>query len=234
MEVFKQVFLSVDSQVRVKLLVEDGYFCSSGEELAEVSGEGKPILAAERVALNFLQHLSGIATLTRDFVSQLHGTKVKIYDTRKTTPGLRKLEKYAVKVGGGFNHRFGLYDEILIKDNHIAVAGSLREAVSKITANGVTNFEVEVESLKELKEALSLGVKSILLDNFSLDDLKKSILLIPKDVVVEISGGVTKSKISMLSKLPINRISVGALTQAAPPLDISLKIISSEKHPQGR
>jgi nicotinate-nucleotide pyrophosphorylase (carboxylating) len=220
------VFVSYDGDISFRDNVEDGGLVKSGDILTEISGKLGSILTAERVALNFLQRLCGIATLTRRYVDEVRGTGAKILDTRKTTPGLRMLEKYAVTIGGGFNHRFGLYDGILIKDNHIDAAGGISAAVDRISG-GVPHtlkVEVEVKNLREVEEALSAGVDIIMLDNMGAGEMKEAVSLINGRVLIEASGNVTLSRVREIAETGVDIISVGALTHSAPASDISLRV----------
>jgi len=222
------VFHKVDPKLEVRYLVDEGQEVSAGEPLLEVSGRVASILKAERVALNFMQHLSGIATLTQKFVKKLAGLPVKLVDTRKTTPGLRVLEKYAVRVGGGSNHRFGLSEGILIKDNHIKACGGIKEALARAQkVSHVFRIEIEVETLEELREAISAGAEIILLDNMSLEELKEAVKLArslnPK-ILLEASGGVTLENVRAVAETGVDLISVGYLTHSARAVDINLKI----------
>ena len=210
-------------QARVRFHVSDGAFVRREQVLADIDGNARYILARERVVLNFVRHLSGIATLTRKFVDAT-SSDVKILDTRKTTPGLRKLEKYAVRMGGGQNHRMGLYDMVLIKNNHFAIAGGITEAIRRARVTGLI-VEVEVETINQLKEAVLSRPDMIMLDNMPLTDIKKAVRLVHGRIPLEVSGGVTLEKIPLLCKLGIQYISVGALTHSAPALDISLDIV---------
>jgi nicotinate-nucleotide pyrophosphorylase (carboxylating) len=202
----------------------DGSAAAAGDVLAILEGPARAALTAERVALNFVGHLSGIATATRALVDAVKGTGAKIVDTRKTTPGLRVLEKYAVRCGGGFNHRFGLDDAVLIKDNHIAVAGSLADAVQRARAGlaHMAKIEVEVDTLAQLEEALSLGVDTILLDNMSLEDLSGAVAIAKGGAVLEASGNVTLSTVRAIAETGVDYISSGAITHSAPSLDVAL------------
>jgi len=222
-EIFKEVFQLLDPQIRIKKKINDGMKINNGDVIAEISGKTLSILTAERTALNFLSHLSGIASKTYRFV-QLASNKVKILDTRKTIPGLRKLEKYAVKCGGAVNHRFGLYDMVMIKDNHIDAAGSISEAVNKVKSRWNNKFRIEVETrnLAEIKEALNCDIDIIMLDNMPVEKIKEAVELINKTVEVEISGNVTLEKIPQLSELGVDYISIGALTHSVKALDFSL------------
>jgi len=207
--------------------VEDGQVVSAGISLAQVSGNARAILTAERTALNLLGRLCGIATLTQDFVDAVAGTRARITDTRKTTPGLRALEKYAVRCGGGTNHRFGLDDAILIKDNHVAACGSVGEAVrrAKAFAGHLVKVEVEVDSLIQLQEALAHDPDVIMLDNFTLDDLNEAVKIVGGRVVLEASGGVTLETVRAIAETGVDVISVGALTHSAKVLDIGLDAV---------
>jgi nicotinate-nucleotide pyrophosphorylase (carboxylating) len=219
-------FRVLDETVIFTPLVQDGDTVTSGCEIARVSGPARSILTSERVALNFLQRMSGIATMTGRFVGETAGTDARIVDTRKTTPGLRILEKYAVRVGGGFNHRFGLDDGILIKDNHIAVAGGVGPAVqaARLQAPHTLKVEVEVRSLLEVEEALGNRADAVLLDNMSVDEMRKAVALIAGRVVVEASGGVDENSVAAIAGTGVDIISVGRLTHSFRSLDISLDI----------
>ncbi len=223
--VARLVFLSVDRNIVFAAKVSDGKAVKKGTILAVVSGPARGILTAERTALNFLQRLSGIATLTDKFVKAA-GKKVKILDTRKTTPGLRILDKYAVKIGGGYNHRIGLFDRVLIKSNHIAVAGGLTKTV-ELAKRKNRNIEVETKTLAQVREAVEAGVSRIMLDNMSIDDIKKSVKVIRgsrKNIEIEVSGGINLNNIRPIAATGADFISVGALTHSAPALDINLKV----------
>ena len=226
LEVAKSVFNQVDPGLVFKPLVSDGDKVRPGKKVALIRGKAKSILAGERTALNFLQRLSGIATLTSEFVKKTGGTRAKILDTRKTTPGLRLLEKYAVKKGGGKNHRLGLYDMILIKDNHIKAAGSISAAIGKaMKSKKGLKIEVETKNLKEIKEALNFKIDRIMLDNFKPEDLKKAVKLIRsknKKVEIEASGKVNLHNVRKIALSGVDYISVGALTHSAKALDLSL------------
>jgi len=223
--VMEIVFSSVDPDVQFEALVEDGTQVIGGEVVAQVVGEARSLLTAERTALNFLQRLSGIATLTTEYVGALAGTKAQILDTRKTTPGLRLLEKYAVEVGGGRNHRFGLFDGILIKDNHIAAAGGISAAVSRARASAhhLLKIEVEVTDLRELEEALSARADVVMLDNMSPQDVRRAVQTVAGRALVEVSGGVTLETVRAYAESGADFISVGALTHSAPAVDFSLE-----------
>jgi nicotinate-nucleotide pyrophosphorylase (carboxylating) len=207
--------------------ITDGTFISQGEKIALFKGRKRSILSAERTALNFLQRMSGISTLTSKFVQQLEGTNTKLLDTRKTLPGHRILDKYAVKMGGGTNHRVGLFDMVMIKDNHIKAAGSINSAVSIIKSKIKSDIKIEVEvsNLEEVKEALSAGCDIIMLDNMDIDTINKARKLISNKVSTEISGNVNIENIKNYASTGVNYISVGAITHSVKALDISLYII---------
>jgi nicotinate-nucleotide pyrophosphorylase (carboxylating) len=226
LEVARMVFLAVDDRMGFQTLVADGSSVSRGDVLATVEGPGEGMLSAERVALNFLQRMSGIATLTHRYVQTVGGTKAVILDTRKTVPGLRVLDKMAVRLGGGQNHRFGLYDMVLIKDNHIAAAGSITAAVHRVRSHDAAKLliEVEVKNLKELREALELGVDRIMLDNMDPGQMCEAVALTAGRVELEASGGITLDNVAAIAKTGVDYISVGALTHSAPALDISLDV----------
>jgi len=215
---------ALDSTATFEIVTPDGADAAPGAVLARVKGNARALLSAERVALNLLGRLSGIATLTRAYVRAIEGTGATITDTRKTTPGLRALEKYAVRCGGGVSHRFGLDDAILIKDNHVAACGSVGEAVrrAKAFAGHLMKVEVEVDGLDQLAEALAEGPDVILLDNFSLEDLRTAVHAVAGRAVLEASGGVTPETVRAIAETGVNVISVGALTHSAPTLDIGL------------
>jgi nicotinate-nucleotide pyrophosphorylase (carboxylating) len=229
LDFFREVFRQVDPSVKIRLKVKDSDRVKHGATLCELNGPVHSILKAERVALNILQRLSGIATFTSGLVGKVRGYNVKIVDTRKTTPCMRYMEKYAVRMGGGHNHRFGLYDGILIKDNHIEVAGGIKKAVKKVKdAHHLLNVEVEVKNQKEVKEALDAGVEVIMLDNMTPAHMKKAVERIKmdnSDVLVEASGNVTAENIRDIAATGVDLISVGALTHSAPAADLSLKIL---------
>lgn len=223
-EVFKMVF-KILGHVEVKFSVKDGDEIKKGEHLGYVLGDAKNILMGERVALNYMQRMCGIATLTREFTKKLEGTNVKLLDTRKTTPNMRLFEKYAVKVGGGTNHRFGLNDGVMIKDNHIEAAGGIKNAVFLAKKNSpfVRKIEVEVESIEQLYEALEAKADIIMLDNMDIETLKKAVILIDGNAEVEASGNVTLDTISEIAKTGVDFISTGAVTHSFKVLDISMK-----------
>lgn len=224
-----RVFSFLDLNLSFEALVDDGDYVDAGTRIAEVSGSAQAILSGERTALNFLQHLSGIATETSKYVKQIEGYEVELFDTRKTTPSLRFLEKYASRVGGAVNHRFGLYDQYLIKDNHIKIVGDIGEAVRRARAlHPGVQVEIEAETLDQVKEAVDAGADIILLDNMDVDLLEKSVKIIGDKAVKEASGGINLSNIAGIAATGIDRISVGAITQAAKPLDISLEVIEQQ------
>lgn len=225
LEVFKRVFELLDSDTKIEFSVNDGDRVKNGQKLGTVRGDIRVLLSGERTALNYLQRMSGIATYTRTVADMLEGTGTKLLDTRKTTPGMRIFEKYAVKVGGGYNHRFNLSDGILLKDNHIGAAGGIKEAVAmaKEYAPFVRKIEIEVESLEMLKEALEAGADIIMLDNMSIEDMKKAVELCDGKAETECSGNITKENVAKLTRIGVNYISSGALTHSSPILDLSLK-----------
>jgi len=216
------VFLTVaNKKIEIELCVEDGKKVDAKTCLLTAKGSTIDLLTAERTALNFLGHLSGIATTTNKWVNEISGTNAKVRDTRKTTPGLRLLEKYAVKAGGGTNHRMSLNDQALIKDNHIVASGSIKSAVEKVKDKfPELEFEVEVDNLDQLNEALAVNTKLILLDNFSIDDLKKAVVAVNKKAKLEASGGITLENARKIAETGVDFIAVGALTHSAPVLDI--------------
>ena len=223
--VFKRVFELLDDKTEVIFYKEDGDEVKKGEKIGLVRGDIRVLLSGERTALNYLQRMSGIATYTRSIVKLLEGSKTKLLDTRKTTPNMRVFEKYAVKVGGGTNHRYNLSDGILLKDNHIGAAGSVKEAVrmAKEYAPFVRKVEIEVENLDMLREALEAGADIIMLDNMSVEDMREAVRLTAGKAETECSGNVTKENIARLIDIGVDYISSGALTHSAPILDLSLK-----------
>lgn len=226
LDVAAEAFRQLDSTVSVDILRRDGQQCQRGEVVAELVGSAAPLLVAERTALNFLQRLSGIATLARRFVDA-SGGRITILDTRKTTPTLRALEKYAVRAGGGVNHRLALDDGILIKDNHVRLAGGIGEALSRMRSAGHNMpIEIEVQSLAEVDEALEGGAAILLLDNMSIDEIREAIARSRGRAKVEISGGVTLERVPELAATGAEYISAGALTHSAPAADISLELES--------
>lgn len=228
----EQVFKTVDRKIKFKLYKKDGSQIKKGETIALVCGKTRSILQAERVALNFLQKLCGIATLTNEFVKKVKKTKVKILDTRKTTPTLRLLEKYAVRMGGGKNHRFGLHDMILIKDNHIRACGSVKQAVLRAKSfiaqskpKRKIKIEVEVRNIRELEEAIKSGVDRVMLDNMHTGDIRKCVKLVrssKKKIEIEVSGNVDLNNVIKIARTGVDFISIGALTHSALALDLNL------------
>ncbi len=223
--VFRRVFELLDDQMEITFFCEDGDEVKKGEKMGLLRGDIRVLLSGERVALNYLQRMSGIATYTRDVAKLLAGSKTKLLDTRKTTPNMRIFEKYAVRVGGGYNHRYNLSDGVLLKDNHIGAAGSVTKAVqmAKAYAPFVRKIEVETENLDMVKEAVEAGADIIMLDNMPPEEMRKAIALIDGRAETECSGNVTKENIERLTSLGVDYISSGALTHSAPILDISLK-----------
>jgi nicotinate-nucleotide pyrophosphorylase (carboxylating) len=219
----------LDPSITYDPLTADGQVVPAGTTLARVSGNARAILTAERTALNLIGRLCGIATLTQDFVDAVAGTGAKITDTRKTTPGLRALEKYAVRCGGGVNHRFGLDDAILIKDNHVAACGSVGEAIrrAKAFAGHLVKVEVEVDSLVQLQEALAHDPDVIMLDNFTLQDMREAVKIADRRVTIEASGGITLDTVRAFAETGVDVISVGALTHSAKVLDIGLDAVGN-------
>lgn len=218
-------FSHVDSDFEFEILAQDGDVLSQGDDIAIVQGPAASLLMAERVALNFMTHMSGIATLTRRYVLAVQGTNAKIADTRKTLPGLRAVQKYAVRAGGGHNHRFGLDDAILIKDNHIAMAGGIEEVLTRAKENAghTVKIEIEVDTLDQLEMVINHGGADIvMMDNFTPDDLKKGVELVAGRMTTEASGGVNLHTVRSIAETGVDYISVGALTHSAPSLDIGL------------
>ena len=225
LEVFSRVFTLLDEKTECTFTCRDGDWVTRGEKIGTVRGDIRVLLSGERTALNYLQRMSGIATYTREIVSLLAGTDTKLLDTRKTTPNMRVFEKYAVKVGGGCNHRYNLSDGVLLKDNHIGAAGSVAEAVRKAKAYApfVRKIEIEVENLDMLREALDAGADIVMLDNMSVEDMKEAVALAKGRAETECSGNVTRENIARLTDIGVDYISSGALTHSAPILDLSLK-----------
>ncbi len=219
-------FRELDEAVELETLVEDGTLAGEiPRELVRLAGHTRAILGAERVALNLLGRLSGIATLTRAFVTAVEGTGASILDTRKTTPGLRALEKYAVQVGGGVNHRLGLFDAVLVKDNHLRLVGGVEEAVLRLRASVSLPLEVEADTLEQVEQALGLGVERILLDNMSPFEVAAAVELVAARAQLEVSGGVTLDNVRDYAETGVNAISIGALTHSARSLDVSLEVL---------
>ena len=225
LDVFKRVFELLDETTEVVFYVKDGDAVKKGDLLAVVKGDIRVLLSGERTALNYLQRMSGIATYTRSIADLLKGSKTKLLDTRKTTPNNRIFEKYAVKVGGGYNHRYNLSDGVLLKDNHIGAAGGVKEAVTmaKEYAPFVRKIEIEVETLDMVKEAVEAGADIIMLDNMTTEEMQEAIRIIDGRAETECSGNVTKENIARLTGLGVDYISSGALTHSSPILDISMK-----------
>ena len=225
LQVFERVFTLLDEKTTVEFLVQDGAEVHKGQLMAKVHGDIRTLLCGERTALNYLQRMSGIATYTHSVAELLKGTGIKLLDTRKTTPNNRIFEKYAVRIGGGNNHRYNLSDGVLLKDNHIGAAGGVKEAIAaaKEYAPFVRKIEVEVENLDMVKEAVEAGADIIMLDNMDTDALKEAIAYIDGRAEIEVSGNVTKENIARLTGLGVDYVSSGALSHSAPILDISLK-----------
>ena len=225
LDVFARVFELLDEKTKIKFYVKDGDAVKEKQKLAAVTGDIRVLLSGERTALNYLQRMSGIATYTNSVASLLKGTDIKLLDTRKTSPNNRIFEKYAVRIGGGHNHRYNLTDGVLLKDNHIGAAGGVKEAVAmaKEYAPFVRKIEVEVENLDMVKEAVEAGADIIMLDNMSPEIMKEAVDIIDKRAEIEISGNVTKENIERIKGLGVDYVSSGALTHSAPILDLSLK-----------
>jgi nicotinate-nucleotide pyrophosphorylase (carboxylating) len=229
LEIAESVFATLDSQIQLESRVYDGEAINNGSEFAVIEGPANVLLTGERTALNLLQRLSGVATLTKRYVDAISGTEARIVDTRKTTPGLRLLEKYAVSVGGGFNHRFGLDDGVLIKDNHIALAGGVRRAIefARSSISHLMKIEIEVSNQSQLKEAIAARADVIMLDNMSFDQMRESVQIIREQapsVIIEASGGVNLETVRQYAECGVDLISVGAITHSAIAVDISLKM----------
>jgi len=224
LDVAFECFRAMDSAVQITVRKPDGERCRAGETIAEIAGSARTLLVGERTALNFLQRMSGIATLAARYVDAAGG-RITILDTRKTTPTLRELEKYAVRAGGATNHRFGLFDAVLIKDNHIAMAGGVRHAIEKVRAHHPDMaIEVEADTLAQVDEALASGADTILVDNMPLNDVRDAVLRCAGRAKIEISGGVTLDRIPQLASTGADYVSAGALTHSAPAVDISFDI----------
>ena len=225
-EVFAETFRALDAEIKIDIFLKDSDEVQPNSLIAEISGVGRALLSAERTALNFLQRMSGIATMTRKFVDAVAGTKTVILDTRKTAPGLRVLDKWAVRIGGAQNHRYGLYDMVLVKENHIAAAGGISKAVEnvrKIDKNKCL-IEVEVKNLTELQEALSLGVDRIMLDNMTLQDMIDSVRITEGKIPLEASGNISLKNVRRIAETGVDFISVGMLTHSVHASDISFLI----------
>ncbi len=225
LDIFARVFTLLDQETQVELMAKDGDMVSKGQLLAKITGDIRTILSGERTALNYLQRMSGVATYTHNVASLLEGTSIKLLDTRKTTPNNRLFEKYAVRVGGGNNHRYNLSDGVLLKDNHIGAAGGVRRAIemAKAYAPFVRKIEVEVENLEMVREAVEAGAHIIMLDNMTHEQMEEALNIIDGRAEVEISGNVTKENIEKIKDLKVDYISSGALTHSSPILDVSLK-----------
>jgi len=217
-------FRLVDPDLKITVIAADGSTVQANSVLATIEGVSRSLLTSERVSLNFVGHLSGVATATRALVDAVAGTKARIVCTRKTTPGLRLLEKYAVRCGGGFNHRFGLDDAVLIKDNHLVAAGGIKQAIERVRAGlgHMAKIELEVDSLEQLEEALGLGVDTILLDNMKPSDLKRAVAVSKGRATLEASGNITLSTVRAVAETGVDYISSGAITHSAPNLDVAL------------
>jgi nicotinate-nucleotide pyrophosphorylase (carboxylating) len=229
LQVAEKVFKALEPAVDFTTDFRDGDRIATGAVVVRVQGALRTLLKGERTALNFLQRLSGIATQARAFVEMVAGTSVKLVDTRKTTPGWRVLEKYAVRVGGAHNHRMGLYDGVLIKDNHIAVAGGISQAVQKArqAISHLVKVEVETTTPEEVQQALAAGAEIIMLDNMDLDQIRQAVRMINKKALVEVSGGVTREKLKDLAQTGVDLISIGALTHSAVAVDLSMRIVNT-------
>lgn len=225
LSIFERTFTLLDSMTQCEFFVEDGALVEAGQCLGIVRGDVRILLSGERTALNYLQRMSGIATYTKEVTALLEGSKTQLLDTRKTTPGMRVFEKYAVKMGGGKNHRYNLSDGVLLKDNHINAAGGVKEAVlaAKKYAPHIHKIEVEVESLAQVKEAVTAGADIIMLDNMTPEQMQEAILFINGRAETECSGNLTKENIQTIARIGVDYVSSGALTHSAPVLDISLK-----------
>ncbi len=225
LDVYARVFTLLDEKTEVIFFCKDGDTVRKGDKLAVVNGDIRVLLSGERVALNYLQRMSGIATYTREVASLLEGSRVTLLDTRKTTPNCRIFEKYAVRIGGGQNHRYNLSDGVLLKDNHIGAAGSITKAIrmAKEYAPFVRKIEIEVETLEQVKEAVAAGADIIMLDNMTLEMMKQAVALIDGKAQTECSGNVTKENIAKIRDIGVDFVSSGALTHSAPILDISMK-----------
>lgn len=225
-EIIRTGFTLLDSDVVIDLEVRDGERFEKGQKLVTITGQVNTLLKGERVVLNLVQRMSGIATRTKEAVNIVDSTSTRIVDTRKTTPGLRMLEKYAVRCGGGFNHRFGLYDGVMIKDNHIAFAGSISKAVEKVKSNlgHMVKIEVEIESKEQLLEAIEAGADVIMFDNRTPDEIKEWITLVPNGIVTEASGGITLENLYTYKHTGVDVISLGFLTHTIQSIDISAKV----------
>ncbi len=225
--VAQTVLEEIDLSIISEILCEEGQQVKAGTQLITGEGNARSVLAAERVALNLIQRMCGIATLTRRYVDAIEGTNTRLLDTRKTTPGLREIEKYAVRMGGGYNHRFRLDDGVLIKDNHIAVCGSITQAATQARANTpiLTRVEVECDTIEQVKEALAAGADMIMLDNMGISTLHEAVNLVAGRITLEASGGVSLETIRDIASTGVDYISVGKLTHSAPSIDIGLDVV---------
>ncbi|MFH1829809.1 MAG: carboxylating nicotinate-nucleotide diphosphorylase [Pseudomonadota bacterium] len=230
-DIAEKVFLAVDPKIKWSAKKSDGEFCRAGDVLAELKGDARSLLSAERTALNFLQRLSGIATMAKKFSDAISGTKAKILDTRKTTPGFRALEKHAVKMGGGKNHRMGLYDHFLIKNNHIAVAGSVTAALKAALEVRTPDQKIEIETRKmeEVRDALEGGADIIMLDNMSVDQVRLAVEFVEGRKELEVSGGITLDTVRSYAETGVDYISAGIITHSAPAVDINMTVEKTNK-----
>lgn len=230
-EIIKVGFELLGKENKVELFLRDGMKMEQGSIIAKVTGRVSDLLSGERVILNLVQRMSGVSTLTNYSVSKLIGSKTRICDTRKTTPGLRMLEKFAVRIGGGFNHRFGLYDGVMIKDNHISFAGSITKACEKVREQigHMVKIEVETENIDQVKEAVSAGADVIMFDNRTPEEIKEWIGLVPNSIITEASGGITPENVALYGETGVNYISLGFLTHSAKAIDISVKVSITSK-----
>lgn len=228
MDIASMAFTLIDPLVNVDLKKKDGDILKPGDVIAIIEGSSRAILTGERTALNFMSHLSGIASVTHKIVKSIEGTKTQVVCTRKTTPGLRLMEKYAVRCGGGMNHRFALYDAVLIKDNHIAIAGGIRKTLEQAKKNvgHMVKIEIEVDTLDQLKEVMALGVDAVLLDNMDPETLKEAVAIVNQRAITEASGRINPDTARTIAESGVDLISVGWITHSAPILDIGLDFIS--------
>ncbi|KKX27143.1 carboxylating nicotinate-nucleotide diphosphorylase [Rhizobium sp. LC145] len=221
-------FQLIDPAIVMSRHVPDGASVKAGDVIATIEGPSRGLLTAERTALNFVGHLSGIATVTAEIVAAISGTRASVVCTRKTTPGLRALEKYAVRAGGGMNHRFALHDAVLIKDNHVAIAGGVAEAIrrAKAGAGHMVKIEVEVDTLEQLRHAVDIGVDAVLLDNMTPEELREAVAIVKGRAITEASGGITPSSAASIAGAGVDLLSIGWITHSAPTLDIGLDFVS--------
>ena len=221
-------FQLIDPAIVMSRHVPDGASVKAGDVIATIEGPSRGLLTAERTALNFVGHLSGIATVTAEIVAAIGGTRASVVCTRKTTPGLRALEKYAVRAGGGMNHRFALHDAVLIKDNHVAIAGGVAEAIrrAKAGAGHMVKIEVEVDTLEQLRHAMDIGVDAVLLDNMTPEELREAVAIVKGRAITEASGGITPSSAASIAGAGVDLLSIGWITHSAPTLDIGLDFVS--------